>query len=68
MLLLAENAAQQRIYRTEKDTNVILMAYKFYGLLPDDSTIQRVIDENNICLNEILQIKKGRDLVYYVGV
>lgn len=68
LLLLAENAAQQRIYRTEKDTNVILMAYKFYGLLPDDSTIQRVIDENNICLNEILQIKKGRDLVYYVGV
>ena len=68
LLLLAENAAQQRTYRTEKDTNVILMAYKFYGMLPDDSTIQRVMDENNICLNEILQIKKGRDLVYYVGV
>lgn len=68
LLSLSETAAQQRVYRTEQDTNIILMAYKFYGLLPDDSTIDRVISENNIGLNEILQIKKGRDLVYYVGI
>lgn len=68
LLSIAENAMQQRTYRTEQDTNIILMAYKFYGLLPDDSTITQVMNENNICLNEILQIKKGRDLVYYVGV
>ena len=37
-----------------------------YGLLPDDSTIQYFADTNNIGLNEVFQIEKGRKIVYYV--
>lgn len=63
---IASGAKQERVYVTPTQTNLILLAYKLYGLLPDDSTISQVIQENNICLNELIQIKKGREFVYYV--
>lgn len=66
LFAIAENAQQQRVYTCEADTNVVLLAYKFYGLLSDDSTITRVINDNMIGRNEMLQINKGREIFYYV--
>ena len=63
---IALNSKQERIIYAEDDTNVILLAHRFYGLLPDDSTIQQIIDNNNIGLNEMLSIRKGREIIYYV--
>lgn len=66
LFVIAESAQQQRIYTCEADTNVTWLANKLYGLLPDDSTITRIINDNNIGLREMLQIKKGREIIYYV--
>lgn len=63
---IALNAQQERVIYLEKDSNVIIEAHRFYGLLPDDSTITRFIETNNIGMRELLQINKGRKLVYYV--
>ena len=63
---IAISAQQERSILCDSDTNVILLAHRFYGLLLDDSTIQRVMDNNSIGLNEILDVKKGRKILYYV--
>jgi hypothetical protein len=63
---IALTAQQERIIYLENDSNAIVLAHRFYGLEDNDSTIQRFIETNNIQLNELLQLKKGRKIVYYV--
>jgi hypothetical protein len=63
---IALSSKQERIVILEDDSNIILLSHRFYGLLADDSTIQQLIDNNNIGLNETLQIRKGRSIIYYV--
>lgn len=63
---IALTAQQERIVYLDADSNVIIEAHKFYGLAPDDSTIQRFIQTNNIQLTELLQLKKGRKVIFYV--
>jgi len=60
------SSKQERILYCEWDTNLILLAHRLYGLLPDDSTIQTLMDNNEIGLSELLEIKKGRKIIYYV--
>lgn len=64
--VIALSAKQERTIVLENDSNVIILTHRFYGLLTDDSTIDTFIKSNNIFLNELLQIKKGRTIVYYV--
>lgn len=59
-------AKQERTYILEDDNNIINLAHRFYGLQPDDSTINQIIKNNNIGLNELLQLKKGRTITYYI--
>lgn len=66
LLSIAIDSKQERFIYCEDDTNLILLAHRFYGLTPDDSTLKQVADTNNIGLNEYLQIRKGRKIVYYV--
>lgn len=63
---IALNAKQERIVYIEDDSNLILLAHRFYGLKEDDSTIEELKNNNAISLNEILQIKKGRKIIYYI--
>ena len=63
---IALTAKQERVIYLEDDSNLIILAHRFYGLTATDSTIQCFADTNNIGLNEVFQIKKGRKLVYYV--
>ncbi len=63
---IADGAKQQRTVTTSTDTNCIFLAYKLYGLLPDDSTIDQLIDDNDLSFNELIQIKKGREIIYFV--
>jgi len=63
---IALAAQQERVIYLEEDSNLIILAHRFYGLTETDSTIQYFSDTNNIGLNEVFQIKKGRKLVYYV--
>lgn len=66
LFVIAFNAQQERRLFLESDSNVILLAHRFYGLDADDSTIQYFMDTNGIGLSEILGIKKGREIIYYV--
>lgn len=66
LFTIAFGAQQTRIYINEKDSNVVLLTHKFMGLDQDDENIQKFIDINNIQLNELLIIKKGRELIYYI--
>lgn len=59
-------AKQERSLYTEKDTNLILLAHRVYGLTPDDATIVKLMNDNSITLNEILTIKKDKKIVWYV--
>lgn len=63
---IALSSKQERSILCEKNTNVIELAHRFYGLTEDDSTINKIIRTNNIGLNETLTIRKGRRIVYYV--
>lgn len=66
LFAIALTADQERIIYLEEDSNVIIQTHRFYGLQQDDSTLKRFVETNKIGLNETLQLKKGRKLVYYV--
>lgn len=63
---IALSSKQERIVILGEDSNAVILAHRFYGLLVDDSTIDTFIETNKIYLNEILQIRKGRKLIFYV--
>jgi prophage DNA circulation protein len=57
---------QERVYYLEEDSNVILLVQRFYGLDVDGTIIEEFIADNEIGLEEILIIRKGRRIVYYL--
>lgn len=63
---IALNAEQERTIILEDDSNVVILTHRFYGLEQDDSTLNKFINTNNISIDETIQIKKGRKIVYYV--
>lgn len=63
---IALNSKQERIIYLENDSNAVLLTHRFYGLDPDDVNMQYFIASNEIGLNELLVIRKGRRIVYYV--
>lgn len=65
LFTIANGAKQERFIYLENDSNVILLAHRFYGLKVDDSTIDEFIEQNEIGLTEILNIVAGRKIIYY---
>lgn len=63
---VAFSAKQEREFTLEKDSNPILLTHRFYGLDKLDENLSKFIKTNNVGLNELLNIKKGRKIVYYV--
>lgn len=63
---IALNTRQERSILLEKDSNVILITHRIYGLDIDDTLIDQLINNNNIGINELLQLKKGREILYYI--
>lgn len=59
-------AKQLRIVHAEKNTNVILMSHRYLGPSQDDSNLDTFIKINNIKLDELFVIKKGRELKYFI--
>lgn len=57
---------QEFTIRNEADSNAIILAHRVYGLDDADANLDRFIETNNIGLNEILNIKKDREIVYFV--
>jgi hypothetical protein len=66
LLSITVNGAQMRSIYLESDSNSIILAHRFYGPSEDESNLNKFINQNNIGISELLQIKKGRKLIYYV--
>lgn len=66
LMVIALNASQERTHICETDTNILILTHRFYGITEDQSTVDEMIRNNNIGLNELLQIRKGRKIRYYV--
>jgi len=62
---MAFDAQQERFFYLPKDSNIILLTHKYYGLANDEN-IQRFRKINDIKLKELFRIKKGRKIKYYV--
>lgn len=63
---IALNAQQERSIFLETDSNVIIQTHRFYGIDVEDVNVNRFIQTNNVSLKELIQLKKGRKIVYYV--
>ena len=61
---IAYTARQQRIIVLGEDSNLIVLAHKYYGT--GDDNITEFIEQNNIKSGEYLQLKKGREIIYFV--
>lgn len=64
LYLEAQDLKQERSIILEKDTSPIMLAHRFYGF--SDSSLDRVISENNLQLKDLLFVKKGTKLIWYV--
>ena len=63
---IAFSAQQEKILVLSKDSNIINVTHLVYGLDNEDANIERLISTNEMGLNEHLQVKKGREIKYYV--
>jgi hypothetical protein len=62
--ILAQSKKPHNIV-TKFDNTVIQLAYEIYGLLPNDSTIDKLIADNNIGRNTMLIVPRGTNILYY---
>lgn len=67
LFILGLNSNKKRSIILEKDSNLILLTHRFYGLDNADANIKQFMNDNNICINEVYNIKKGREIIYYVS-
>ncbi len=66
LFTIALSSKQERSIICEKDTNIIILTHRLYSLDPFDNNINELMLNNNIGLYELTQIKKGREIVYYI--
>jgi hypothetical protein len=66
LFAIALGAKQERSILLEDDSNAIILTHRFYGLDQQDLNLNLFISQNNVGLNELLLIKKGRKIIYYV--
>jgi len=66
LYIISLAARQERTFYTQEDTDFISLTHQLYGLKSDDSTIDELINNNNLGLNGILNIKKDTPITYYV--
>jgi hypothetical protein len=63
---IAAGARQERNFILTDDDNLVTLSHRFYGPSLDDANVTEFRLVNNIGLSEILGLKKGRSIVYYV--
>jgi hypothetical protein len=61
---IAVKGRKQRRYILDRDSNLIQLAHQLYGIASDEN-IQYLIATNKFSLTEYLQVKKGREIIYY---
>ena len=66
LFLLSFDARQERLYETEEDTNLILLAHRFIGLDSEDKNLEIFRKINNINNEELFKVRKGTTIKYFV--
>lgn len=66
LFALAFEAKQERTVEAAKNTNLILLTHKYLGMDIDDNNLEEFRQLNNIKNDELLLIKKGRIIKYFV--
>ena len=61
---IAFESKQERTIFIEKDDNIVNLAHRFFG--PGDDNLEIFIKQNEITLPEYLEVKKGREIIWYV--
>ena len=64
LYLIAYNSKQIRRFTLINDTPVILLAHKYFGI--NDESLENFININNVQLFELLELRAGREVIYYV--
>jgi hypothetical protein len=62
---IAASSRKPFSFYLEEDSNAILLTNRLYGMKADDSTLNEFLAVNDIGLNELLNIRKGRLITYY---
>ncbi len=62
---IALNAKSERLIILEDDSNVIVLTHRFYGI-ENEANLDEFIANNNFGLDELIQIRKGTTIVYYI--
>jgi hypothetical protein len=66
LYVIALSGKREFIQVLEKDSNVVLLAHRFYGPDAQDLNMKKLIDTNNLNYKQIaLGIKKGTEIAYY---
>jgi hypothetical protein len=60
---IALKSKKQRTIILSKNSNIILLSNKFYGL--SDESIEKVLLENNVGIDEVIELEKGREITWY---
>jgi hypothetical protein len=63
---IALNSRSERFIITERDTNIILLTHRLYGLDKEDKNINELIENNNWGLNHLLLIPKNTTVTYFI--
>lgn len=66
LLDIASQGKQQRVMYLEYDCSIITLATRLYGYNGDDKIFEDLISHSNIGLNELLMLRKGRKITYYI--
>lgn len=62
---ISADSRQERTAWLAEDSNIIEIAHSLYGYTGDDSIFTELIESNNIGINEMIILPKGRKIVYY---
>lgn len=65
LLQIAVGSKQERIYTVPEDIAIIPLAHRLLGTV-DSLEIQNFVEANELLLDEILQVPKGRQIIYFV--
>lgn len=65
LIEISLDSMQEFIVRNDADSNAIILTHKYYGMDSEDVNFNKFVNSNNIGLNEVLLIRKDRELKYY---
>src|SRR5690606_16149755 len=63
---LSYQAKQERVVILDRDSNLIILTHKYFGLDEEDLNIERFRLVNNIKNRRVFNIKKGAQIKYFV--